>query len=118
MVLGLILVPFGMLVLSIPTWVERQAAARDAAGEVARAAVAADPAFDPVSLVALTEQAYGLPAGSLTGSVEIGQSGGDAAIASVSVEIPAVSLPMFGDLGSVTWTAEHVERRPDYGADR
>ena len=50
LLVGLILIPFGLLVISIPTWVERQTAARDAAGEIARTIALGGDTVDVVLL--------------------------------------------------------------------
>ncbi len=120
MVFGLILVPFGLLVISAPTWVERQTAARDAAGEAARSIVVAGPdSSTPEQIVRSIEAGYGLAPGSLDASIPAGgHSPGSSVTVDVAVEIPALSLPIFGSVGSVSWTASHTERYPDYGADR
>lgn len=117
--IGLILIPFGMLVLSAPTWVERQTAARDAAAESARSLVASGEAgsIDPMEIIRRVEAGYGLPVGALDPSIpglEL-EPGGSVTVA-VTVEIPALSLPVFGSVGSVPWTVQHTERIPDYGA--
>lgn len=124
LILGLILLPFGVLLLSVSTWVERQTAARDAAGEAARLVVIEGP--DGVAaaeaLVREIEAGYGLPVESmrleLASSSGLAQSAGpgDAVVAQVTVEMPGAVLPLFGSFGDITWTAEHVERFPDYGA--
>lgn len=121
MVIGLILIPFGMLALSASTWVERQTAARDAAAEMARFFVveSADGGTSAEAVVRRIEAGYGLAPGSLRASVPTGGFvPGEAVTVAVTVEVPALSLPLFGDVGSVDWTAEHTERFPDYGADR
>lgn len=121
MVIGLVLIPFGMLAISATTWVERQTAARDAAGEAARALVIAGPdsTISPAVIVLQIEQGYGLPAGTLRPSIPAGAVvPGESLTVAVTVEIPALALPILGDIGSVDWTAEHTERFPDYGADR
>lgn len=121
MVIGLILIPFGMLVLSAPTWVERQTAARDAAAESARSLVVPDrdSLMTPDALIRQIEAGYGLPAGSLRAEIPAERFlPGEAVTVVVTVEIPALSIPIFGNVGSVDWTAEHTERFPDYGADR
>lgn len=119
MVIGLILIPFGVMVLSAPTWVERQTAARDAAAESARLIVTSsdEVSTTPAELIRRIELGYGLPSGSLVMSNPTGRlaPGGTVTVV-VTVEIPALSLPILGTVGSVDWTAEHTERVPDYGA--
>jgi len=121
MVIGLVLIPFGMLAISATTWVERQTAARDAAGESARALVIAGPesAITPELIVQQIEQGYGLAPGTLRAELPVGAVvPGESITVAVTVEIPALALPILGNIGSVDWTAEHTERFPDYGADR
>lgn len=121
MVIGLVLIPFGLLVLSAPTWVERQTAARDAAAESARFLVVSgvDGSTTPAEIIRQIEIGYGLPAGSLDASIPTdGLVPGESVTVAVTVEVPALSLPIVGAVGSVGWTAEHTERVPDYGAER
>ena len=121
MVIGLILIPFGMLALSASTWVERQTAARDAAAEAARYVVVsgADGSISPEAIVQQIEAGYGLPAGTLRATIPSeGFVPGESVTVEVTVEVPALSLPILGDVGSVDWTAQHSERFPDYGADQ
>jgi hypothetical protein len=121
MVIGFILIPFGMMVLSAPTWVERQTAARDAAAEAARLLVVSDGngSTTAAEVIRRIEDGYGLPVGTLVASVPTDRlmPGGTVTV-TVTVEVPALSLPILGAVGSVDWTAEHTERVPDYGAGR
>lgn len=117
--LGLVLIPFGILVLSIPTWVERQTAARDAAAESARYLVHAGPAgLDQANqIVRDVELGYGLPAGTLRIELPAQLAPGEALTVSVTVVIPAADLPLFGSFGDTTWTADHTERYPDFAEE-
>jgi len=56
LLLGLLLIPFGLLMLTFPTWVERQTAARDAAGEVARHLVIGGDPSDTYTRLDLVHQ--------------------------------------------------------------
>ncbi len=118
LLLGLILIPFGVLVLSVSTWVERQTAARDAAGEVARLLVVDEAATveSAEMLLRQIELGYGLPQGSMELQLSGERAPGTTVVAEVTVEMPGAVLPLVGSLGEVTWTAEHGERVPDYGA--
>lgn len=112
LILGLILIPFGLLVITIPTWVERQAAARDAAGELARSLVVeGGPSTD---LIAAIEEGYQLPPGTLRPFVSGDSVPGHSVTVEVAVSMPAVELPVFGSFGHLSWTASHTERYPDY----
>ncbi len=121
LILGLILMPFGLLILSAPTWVERQTAARDAAGESARYLLlnGQDGSLTAEQIVREIEAGYGLAPGTLRVSMPPGGVvPGESVTVQVTVTIPAVAVPIFGAIGEVDWTAEHTERAPDYGASR
>lgn len=103
-----------MLVLTIPTWLERQNAANAAAREAARATVTSD-SWDQghasaEALVAETATNHGLDPGDLDldllGSLERGAE----VRADVSTTIPAISLPLGVTAGSFTYTATHAEK--------
>lgn len=118
LIFGLLLVPFGMLIISAPTWVERQTAARDAAAESARYLVLHpnEPSM-ALDIIREVEAGYQLPPGSLVLEIAVFERvPGGQVTSAVTVEIPAVSLPIFGGIGAVGWTAEHTERVPDFGA--
>ncbi len=116
LVLGLLLLPFGLLVLQFPRWVERQTAARDVAGEVARFVVTGGDPSEVGALVARMEAGHGLEPGSIVvESVPVLRPGETVAVA-VRVSIPAVTLPLFGSLGPNTLRVEHAERVPDFAA--
>ena len=117
LVLGLLLLPFGLLILTLPTWVERQTAARDTAAEVARLVVVSGPVRpDVAALVRQQEVAYELPPGSLHLELVPDVAPGESLTVRVTVELPGGTLPVLGRLGARSWTAEHTERAPDYGA--
>ena len=118
LIVGLILIPFGVLVLSVSTWVERQTAARDAAAETARFAVIAGPerADDVESLLRDIESGYGLAPGSMRVELVPSPAPGEAVVSRVTISMPGAVVPLFGSFGDVSWTAEHVERLPDFGA--
>lgn len=114
---GLLLIPFGMLILSVPTWIERQTAARDAAAESARYLVLAGPEGldDATQIVHEIEAGYGLPDGSLELEMPGAFVAGQPLSVTVRVVIPAADIPLLGSFGDTTWTATHIERYPDYG---
>ena len=121
LLLGLVILPFALLVLTIPQWVERQTAARDAAAEIGRWSVVQHGGDDggraeAEVLLRRIEEAHGLRPGSLslvggpTGSL----SPGGTVTVQVSVDLPGPTVPGLGSLGLGRWTAEHTERVPDY----
>lgn len=127
---GLLVLPIAVLVLSFPTWVERQSMARSAAQEAARLAVlATDPIGAERDAVALVDEVaanHGLdpedaevclsvhPLESpsperCTGLSRIPR--GAAVTAAVSVRLPALTFPGLSTLvPEVTWTARATER--------
>ncbi len=116
--IGLLLIPFGILMLSIPTWVERQTAARDAAAESARYLVIAGPdGLNQASeILREIELGYGLAVGSMRLELPTEFVPGQSLTVRVVVVIPAADIPFMGSFGDTSWTAEHTERYPDYGA--
>ena len=116
-VVGLVLIPFGLLVVTVPTWVERQTMVRDAAAEAARAV-----ALDPRSGVRIGDAAaadlvagYGLDA-DVTVEWAGALSPGSEVTATASVDVPVLDLPVFGAIGGQTITRSHTERVADYGS--
>lgn len=116
LLIALVLIPLGLLVITVPTWIERQHAARVAASEAGRAIVTSasdDPFADADAVVAAVALGHGLPAGAL--ELEVGSvlARGVPVTVEVTVEIPAVRLPGLSSLAPVRWTASHTERYPD-----
>ncbi len=111
------IVPFGLMLLTMSTWIERQSAASDAAAELGRAAVfdRLDAGSSHDDLLIQIEAGYGLAPDSLRLEELVVGAPGEAVRVVVSVEVPGVDLPLFGSVGTVRWRAEHVERVPDYG---
>ena len=121
LLLGLVIIPFALLVLTIPRWVEHQTAARDAAAEIGRLLVVQPSAagvgqVDAHELLHRIEQAHGLRAGSLSlvGPPPGSLTPGGAVVVRVAVDLPGPTVPVLGSLGLGSWTAEHTERVPDY----
>jgi hypothetical protein len=110
---GVLLIPVALVVLTIPTWSERQTTARAIAREVARdlAGLGVCDA-DRASALGRTMAAnLGLRAGDAQVRVDcIGGGalppGGDL-LAEVTVRMPAVHLLGIGDVGEWRWTARH-----------
>lgn len=118
--------PFGFLwigavavvVLTFPGWVERTQAARAAADEAARTMVLAD-SWDTGStraqlVVDETATNHGFDPGDLSLALDGDWGRGAEITAHVTVAIPAVDLPLLGQIGSMTRTVSHTERIDQY----
>lgn len=112
---GLIVFPVALLVITLPTWSERQSVAREAAQEAARAVVVADSAdagwHEAEEVVARVALGYGLDPGDLVlrRPADPSLQPGQAVTAEVVVRIPATVFPGLGSVGSLHWTARHTE---------
>lgn len=110
---GVLILPVALLVLSLPTWVERQSAARLAAQEAARAVVLADslPAGLAAGETAAAQVAenHGIEPGDFTVSLTGDLTRGEAITATVRARFPALALPGFGDAAGFSWTVTHTE---------
>jgi hypothetical protein len=111
--IGLLVLPMALLVLLLPTWLERQSMARVAAQEAARSvAVAADPqqasaiASEVVTRIAVN---HGLPADAITVRISGGLGRGQVVTATVTVDMPATSFPGLTEVGGFTYTTAHRE---------
>ena len=107
--LGLILVPVGLLVITLPAWPERQTVARVAAEEGARTAVLTGDlaAGEAVAMEAVSNQ--GIDPNDIdiawTGSTERGGQ----LTAAVTIRMPAIRVPAVATVGTWDWTARHSE---------
>lgn len=112
---GLLLIPVAMLVLTVPTWSERQATARAIVREISRSAaiagtcdpgaanaiarsMAANLGLDPADVRAELDCVAGrlLPRG---GRITAG----------VTVRMPAARIPGVTDVAAWSWTVRHTE---------
>ncbi len=122
LILGFLLIPVALLVMAIPVVVERQAAAREAAGEVARLLATAETQqlslHEVEVLLERTEAGHGLSPGSLrlhddpSGSME---PGGTVTV-TVSVDVAVPLVPIIGTVSVGRWVVARSERVPDYGS--
>lgn len=114
----LLLVPVALLVITLPTWPERQTVARAAASQAARTAVLAASWEEAMAAgqdtVRRTAANYGLDSGDLAlrWSGNLTRSG--AVTARVTVHMPALAIPDLGRFGSWNWTASHTENVDRY----
>ena len=114
----LILLPIAVVVMVVPQWPERQtvatAAAKEAATLYATAGSADEGAAAAQAAVAQAAQNYGLP--SLALELSGSWCRGCTVTAAVTVEIPAVQVPLIGTIGDVSWTATSSSRVEDYAS--
>jgi hypothetical protein len=118
--IGLLVFPVAMLVLTLPTWSERQSAARSIAREVARTV-----AVDGTCNGAAAQQV----GASMAANIGLRNSGVDIALdcvdgqrlprggevtARVTVGMPAVDIPGIAEVGAWSWTAHHSEPVDQY----
>ena len=109
---GVLLLPVALLVLTLPTWSERQTTARAIAREVARAAVASGRCDhgDAAALASSMARNLGLAPGDASVGLECSGTAlgpGDDVEAAVTVRMPAVHVVGIGDVAGWSWTAHH-----------
>ncbi len=117
---GLLVFPVAILVLTLPTWSERQASARAIAREVART-VAVDGVCDregAADVGATMAANLGLRNGDIDVALECGPGArlprGGGVTARVTVRMPAVEIPSIAAVGAWSWTAHHTEPVDQY----
>jgi len=115
--IGVLVVPVTLLVLTLPTWVERQSAARLAAQEAARTVVLADSLAAGIAAgedaAAHIAANHGIDPADFAVSFAGTLERGDAVTATIAARFPATAFPGFGDVAGFTWTVtatEHVDR--------
>ncbi|HEX5587055.1 MAG TPA: hypothetical protein VFZ17_07080 [Acidimicrobiia bacterium] len=113
--LALLLLPVAIVVLTLPTWAERQTTGRAIAREVARR-TAASGVCDVAAareLAGSMARNLGVPPGDAHAAIGCEPGAvldpGSTLEADVTVRMPAVHLLGIGDLGAWTWTARHRE---------
>lgn len=115
---GMLVLPVALMVLTFPTWAERQSMARLAAREAARTVVLAETlAHGTAAGEAVARQVaanHGLPPGDLAVSFSGDLRRGGAVTATVAVRVPAVTIPGFAHVGAFTWTTTHTESVDQY----
>jgi hypothetical protein len=117
---GLLVFPVALLVLTLPTWSERQTTARSVAREVARVVAVAGVCDRQRALETSHTMArnLGLPPTDLDVQLDCVPGArlprGESVRASVTVAVPAVDLPGIGGVGAWSWTAHHRELIDQY----
>jgi hypothetical protein len=118
--IGLLLFPVAMLVLTLPTWSERQTAARSIARETARvAAVAGECDEGAARRLGLTMASnLGLPTNAVVVELDCATGSplprGGVVTSRVTARMPAVTIPGIGGVGGWSWTAVHHEPVDQY----
>jgi len=119
---ALLVFPVALLVASLPGWFDRQSLARQAARDAARAVVLDGTCRPDVATGAAARIASG---GGLTPDhlrVELECEAGSAlerdgvVTARVTVDMPAVAVPLLGSVGAWQWTATHIEPVDPYAS--
>lgn len=113
--IGVLLVPVAMLVLTVPSWSERQATARAIAREAGRTVAVAgwcdlDRARAVSNAMALN---LGVEPGDVSVALEDCAPGrlprGGVVTVSVTIQLPAVAIPGIANVAEWHWTARHTE---------
>jgi hypothetical protein len=112
--LGVLVLPLTVMVLTFPTWVERQSLARSASQEAARTVVLADSWDQGVSeATALVRQMAandGLPSTEVSVAFSGALARGSSVTASVLVTVPGASLPLIGSVGAWSVSSSDTEQ--------
>jgi hypothetical protein len=118
--IGLLIFPVALLVLTLPTWSERQTTARSIAREVSRVVAVAGVCDRSAATETGHDMAQnlGLSAGDVDVQLDCASGQrlprGGSVRASVTVAVPAVTLPGIGSVGAWSWTAHHSEPIDQY----
>ena len=118
--IGLLVFPVALLVLTLPTWSERQTTARSVAREVARTVAVKGVCDREMAVDTGTTMARNLGLSSRDISVSVDcvphsrLPRGANVTASVTVAVPAVDIPGVGSVGAWNWTARHREPVDQY----
>jgi hypothetical protein len=118
--IGLLVFPVALLVLTLPTWSERQTTARSIAREVSRVVAVAGVCDRGRAAETSHDMArnLGLAPGDVDVQLDCVPGGrlprGGSVRASVTVAVPAVTFPGIGSVGAWSWTAHHNEPVDQY----
>jgi hypothetical protein len=118
--IGLLVFPVALLVLTLPTWSERQTTARSIAREVSRVVAVAGVCDRAAASETGLDMARNLGLAPADIDVQLDCAPGErlrrgtSVRASVTVGIPAVTFPGIGSVGAWSWTAHHSEPIDQY----
>jgi Flp pilus assembly protein TadG len=114
----LLLMATALLVVTLPTWIDRHAAARAAADEAARSIVIADTweagTADARAVFDEVATNHGLDPGDLSLEVTGTFERGAEVTARVTVTMPVTTLPLVGGVGGFSRTVSHTETIDQY----
>jgi hypothetical protein len=112
--LGVLVLPLTVMVLTFPTWVERQSLARSASQEAARTVVLSDSWDAGVSQATALVRQMADNAGLSPAEIEVDFSGalarGSSVTATVSVTVPGANLPFIGTVGAWSVSSSDTEQ--------
>lgn len=110
---GVLVLPVALLVLTLPTWVERQSAARLAAREAARTVVLADSLAAGVAAgehaAARVAANHGIDPGDFSVTFAGSLTRGDSVTAILVARFPATVFPGLGEVAGFDRTITHTE---------
>jgi hypothetical protein len=112
---GLLLFPVALLVLTMPSWSERQTTGRVIARETARVVARAGRCDRDQAVAVGRTMAHNLGLSADDVHVRLGCDDGaplepgSEVQADVTVDLPAVDIPGIGPVGAWSWTARHRE---------
>ncbi len=118
--IGLLVFPVALLVLTLPTWSERQSTGRAMAREVARTVTVEGTCDQAAANDVVSTMAHNLGLDPADVSVALDCASGaplprgGRLTASVTVVIPAVAIPGIAQVGERRWTARHTEAIDPY----
>lgn len=115
---AVLVLPVAVMVLTVPTWVERQSAARVAAREAARAAVLTDSTAAAVAAGQRTATEVAVNHGLEPSTFDVAITGtlsrDDSITATVTAHFPATAFPGIGGVRAFTWSTVHTEKVDRY----
>lgn len=115
---GVLVLPIALMVLTFPTWSERQSMGRLAAQEAARAIVLADSMdrgyLTAQAVVAEIAANHRLDGSATLAAVQGSLGRGGVVTTTVRVVFPLTEFPGLGSVGSFTWDVSHSEQVDPY----
>lgn len=119
--LGLLVIPVLLLVLTVPTWEERTVDARDAAANAARALATAGTwatgVFAADQTVAEAATNDGITPAQIAATYRGALTPGATVTATVTVTIPAGTIPGIGAFGALHYTASSTQHVDNYRSE-